>query len=107
MPPKAKKKLVKKKAKPDYQTTEADLQPFGGVKVGQLVRNALGCTGSVLGVRSAPAGGPSHLWVRYDSGLEAPIDAESLTPCDPVDQLRREIKERQQEQRVLDGQWQA
>lgn len=87
--------LQKTKAKraPEFRTDDADLQPFS-VKVrcgvhgsieatpndshtlqaGQLVRNALGCTGTVLGAKAAAPGGPMCLWVRYESGLQAPID---------------------------------
>ena len=45
-------------------------------QAGQLVRNALGCTGTVLGVKGAADGAP-QLWVRYmGCQLEAPVDAE-------------------------------
>ena len=44
------------------------------LQAGQLVRTALGSTVTVLGAKAAAKGEPPGLWVRYASGLEAPLD---------------------------------
>ena len=74
------------------------------VQVGQLVRNALGCSVTVLGVKAAATGEPLRLWVRHASGLEAPAE-EHVEPCGAAEQLRRDIQARQQEAQALQAKW--
>jgi hypothetical protein len=73
------------------------------VQVGQLVRNALGCSVTVLGVKAAAAGEPLRLWVRHASGLEAP--AEHVEPCAAAEQLKRDMQARQQQAQALGAKW--
>ena len=42
------------------------------LQAGQLVLTQLGCAATVLGLKASPESG--QLWVRYASGLEAPLD---------------------------------
>ena len=98
---------------------------------GQLVRTPLGLVAAVLGVRALPAGGPAALWVRYDTGLEAPLDAStrrvtrtrggagsrlltrapastllhSVQPCSEVESLQRQVAGGQQEAKELAVKW--
>ena len=73
------------------------------MQVGQLVRNVLGCSVTVLGVKAAAAGEPLQLWVRHASGLEAP--AQHVQPCAAAEHLRRDIQARQQEAQALGAKW--
>ncbi len=43
----------------------------------QLVRNALGLAGTVLGVKP-DSEGQKRLWVKYASGLEAPVETSNV-----------------------------
>ena len=84
--------------------TQTQIPPCSLVaQVGQLVRNALGCSVTVLGVKAAAAGEPLRLWVRHPSGLEAPAD--HVEPCSAAEQLRRDIQARQQEAQALRAKW--
>eukprot|EP00887_Chlorella_sp_A99_P004136 scaffold23.g4136.t1 len=98
LPPATQKKKVVKKG-PAYLTGEADLQAFG-IKTGACIRNALGQTGIVLGVKYERPGqaDSAQVWVRWDgSGLDAPVDtldrfARCAPPNDDAGGLATECK---------------
>ena len=57
------------------------------MQVDQLVRSTLGMQGAVLGVK-ANGDGQSQLWVKWATGLEAPVESSNifLTAADAVAQ---------------------
>ena len=91
------------------------------MQAGQLVVNALGQTGAVLGVKYEKGGQP-ELWARWDgSGLEAPVDTanrftEAATTaeqqpgfqlCSAAQQIQRDAAALAAEQRALAARWAA
>lgn len=74
----AKKAKGGSKAKKEaFKTEDEVLAPFG-LKVKEIVRTPLGVTGEVLGVKLQDPADPqtARLWVRYSSGLEAPLEPQ-------------------------------
>ena len=67
--------------------TQTHIVPL--LQAGQLVRTALGSTVTVLGAKAAAKGEPLRLWVRYASGLEAPLD-ERTPPAAMAAQAQQE-----------------
>lgn len=79
-------------SKPTYHPSRA--------QANQLVRNSLGMTGAVLGVRAGA------LWVRWQgSGLEAPVDGRPVAAAGKAAHIQRAAAELKQEREELEVKW--
>eukprot|EP00892_Ulva_mutabilis_P009629 jgi/Ulvmu1/7038/UM033_0097.1 len=112
-------KKGKKKKGPAIYTDPTHLDRFS-LAVNEIIKTPLGVTGTVCGVKYATAEqaatfSAGKVWVKYENGLEAPVDYEPAhgytkgTAADHIhrdvqcynDELERMIEKRKQEEEEM------